>query len=239
MSLKIASINVNGLQAKKKRNCIFEWLNKRKYDIICLQETHCNLESVIKWKREWKHINGGDSTWNCGSSDSRGVAILLNKNFKFSFIETHRDNQGRLINFDVYNDFVKLSIKCIYTPNDGETRKRFFESLVFNDNENCYNLVCGDFNCVLNRKSDRHPNRTTDDVGTSQIKAIMNSHNLCDAWRILNPDTRRYTFQRNNSKSRIDYMLVNNGLLSKMSNVNIVHFPFSDHDLISSKIKLF
>ena len=238
MSLKLASINVNGLQTKKKRHCVFEWLNKRKYDIVCLQETHCNLESVGKWKKEWKNINGGDSTWNCGSSDSRGVGILLNKNFKFTFVETHRDDQGRLINFDVYNDTVKLSIKCIYSPNDGESRKRFFESLVFSNNENCYNLVCGDFNCVLNKNSDRHPIRTSDDIGTSQVKSVMNSHNLCDAWRILNPDTRRYTFQRNNSKSRIDYMLVNNGLLSKMSNVNIVHFPFSDHDLLTSKIKL-
>ena len=44
-------------------------------------------------------------------------------------------------------------------------------------------------------------------------------------WRKLHPETNRYTFKRGNSNSRIDYISS-----SKM-------FPFSDHDIIITKLK--
>jgi len=55
MSLSVASINVNGLRDNRKRNCIFLWLIKHKYDLMCLQETHCNYQTVEKWKKEWNN----------------------------------------------------------------------------------------------------------------------------------------------------------------------------------------
>ena len=44
--------------------------------------------------------------------------------------------------------------------------------------------------------------------------------------------------QRGNSKSRIDFILCSNGLCSKVFDTNIKHFPFSDHDLVSTKLIL-
>jgi hypothetical protein len=49
---------------------------------------------------------------------------------------------------------------------------------------------------------------------------------------------KRYSFQMGKSKSRIDFILCSNGLCSKVFDTNIKHFPFSDHDLVSTKIKL-
>ena len=55
MSLSVASLNVNGLRDNNKRNCIFLWLSRHKYDLVCLQETHCNYQTVEKWKKEWNN----------------------------------------------------------------------------------------------------------------------------------------------------------------------------------------
>ena len=38
--LRIVTLNVNGLRNKQKRDILFNHLNREKYDIICLQETH-------------------------------------------------------------------------------------------------------------------------------------------------------------------------------------------------------
>ena len=126
MSLYVASININGIRDNKKRNCIFHWLIKQKYDLVCLQETHCTEQSVYKWEKEWKNSGGGESIWNCGSSDSRGVCILLRKNFQYKFTEKFRDNYGRTINIEIDTGEIKILLKCIYSPNDGGERKRFF-----------------------------------------------------------------------------------------------------------------
>ena len=41
MSLQLVTINVNGLRDNRKRELVFNWLVSKKYDCICLQETHC------------------------------------------------------------------------------------------------------------------------------------------------------------------------------------------------------
>jgi hypothetical protein len=56
---------------------VFNWLVSKKYDCICLQETHCTGVNINRWESEWKTQVGGASAWICGSSESKGVAILF------------------------------------------------------------------------------------------------------------------------------------------------------------------
>ena len=66
MSLCIVTLNVNGIADDKKRNAVFCWCRKKKIDIACSQETHCSIDTELKWKNEW----GAKSMWNHGSSNS-------------------------------------------------------------------------------------------------------------------------------------------------------------------------
>ena len=78
MSLLVASINVNGLRDTKKRNYSFLWLIEQKYDCVCLQETIVLIRQFkMGKKKNGRQLGGGESTWNCGSSNTRGVGILL------------------------------------------------------------------------------------------------------------------------------------------------------------------
>ena len=76
MSFKLISLNVKGISNFKKRT-IFTWSRKRNADITFLQETHSTAESIVQWKNEW----GGELIACHGSSNSRGVAILIKKRF--------------------------------------------------------------------------------------------------------------------------------------------------------------
>ena len=83
MSLQLVTINVNGLRDNRKRELVFNWLVSKKYDCICLQETHCTpvdinrRVNINRRESECKAQRGGASVWLCGSSESRGVTILL------------------------------------------------------------------------------------------------------------------------------------------------------------------
>ena len=52
MSLKLVTINVNGLRDNRKRDLVFNWLVSKKYDCICLQEMHCTGVDINRWKSE-------------------------------------------------------------------------------------------------------------------------------------------------------------------------------------------
>jgi exonuclease III len=82
----LETFNVNGLRDNRKRELVFNWLVSKKYDCICLQETHCTGVDINRWKSEWKTQGGGASAWLCGSSESNGVAILLSKRFAFDIL---------------------------------------------------------------------------------------------------------------------------------------------------------
>ena len=72
---KLVSLNVRGTGNFKKRRTIFTWCRKQKADFIFLQETHSKMDSETCWRNEW----GSDIIMAHGTSNSRGVAILVKK----------------------------------------------------------------------------------------------------------------------------------------------------------------
>ena len=245
MPLSIATLNVNGLRNNQKRDATFNWLLSKKYDIICLQETHCAQSDIIDWSNKWKEMGGGDSSWDCGSTDSRGVAILLNKSCRedITFVQCHLG--GRVIKCVIKTENAFYHITNVYAHNNSIDKKNFFTSLsnqrdnnIFDDSVEHYYIHLGDFNCAMEKRIDRSPSHQNDDLGVIELKQLLLRFDLEDTWRKQNPTSRKFTFQRNNTKSRIDYIFSSKSLSSKIFDSRINNFPFSDHNVVSIKIKL-
>ena len=121
--LLVLSANCQGLQNKQKRMDVLDYLGKTNASIICLQDIHwaSNDESIVR--SMWK----GDVILNGESSNSRGVAILLNTNFEYSIISIYKDKEGNMISLDL--NFGDTSIKLInmYAPN--KDSPEFFEKV--------------------------------------------------------------------------------------------------------------
>ncbi|CAC5422680.1 E3.1.11.2 [Mytilus coruscus] len=173
MSIQIITLNGNGLRDKKKHNLLFNWLANRKYDLICLQETHCTVNDITQWQNEWE-INGGNKRiWNCGTSDSRGVSFLQTQNCPGEAVFDNSNPQnGRIIKCSIKTESAIYHISNIYANNSGIERKRLFESFhnffgnFTDDSVDHYNILVGDFNCTLDKINDRNPSYTRDDIGT-------------------------------------------------------------------------
>ncbi|CAC5387703.1 unnamed protein product [Mytilus coruscus] len=199
----------------------------------------------MQWKREWK-INGGNkSVWNCGTSDSRGVSILQTKNCPGEVVFDNTSSQnGRIIKCCIKTESAIYHISNIYANNSGIERKRLFESFhnyfdnFTDDSVDHYNILVGDFNCTLDKTIDRNPSHSRDDIGTKELLFLLSQYDLTDIWRDRYRNDKRYTFQRGNSKLRIDYIFCDKSLSNKVYNVGISHCPFSAHDLVSFKLKL-
>ena len=78
---------------------------------------------------------------------------------------------------------------------------------------------------------------------TESIKTLKNfcaQFDLLDAWRVLNPDTRRYTWRRKRPEiqCRLDFFLVTESLMCNIKSANISTGYKTDHSLIEIKIAL-
>jgi exonuclease III len=94
---------------------------------------------VEKWI---ENTRGGASAWLCFAFDI---------NFNFS------DKTGRLLTCEINTENAVLHISNIYAPNLCSDRKQFFDSfenISYNHDDDSiyhYNIVLGDFNCILNK----------------------------------------------------------------------------------------
>ena len=52
-TIRLLSLNVNGLKDTDKRNQVFRWLKSLNVHIICLQETNFDLSDQQLWEQQW------------------------------------------------------------------------------------------------------------------------------------------------------------------------------------------
>lgn len=92
-------------------------------------------------------------------------------------------------------------------------------------------LVGGDWNMTPDEWIDRMPSRLTRPRCNNIVKSFMTENNLTDIWRRLHPDSERYSWFKPNgsNKSRIDYWLGCEHILSNTLCTSISKAPLTDH----------
>ena len=169
---------------------------------------------------------------------SKGVSILISKCFNLQLISSNKPEGGRIIAIKLKIHNINAQIINVYVPNNSAERKQLIKNLKQILDENYVNIIAGDFNCVNDSIIDRHPSHTTNDHGYNELIKLMNDFRLTEIFRKRHPDKRRFTFCRGQSKSRIDFFLIQNDLDCYVKNVSICYFPYSDHDLVDLKLEI-
>ena len=82
-NIRIISFNANSIGRNPKRAQVFQFLRKKRPDIIILVDTRLSkdIESLVK--TEW----GGYAEFSSFNSQSRGVAILVQKKMAIKFLD--------------------------------------------------------------------------------------------------------------------------------------------------------
>ena len=229
--LSLCSWNTKGMGQLVKRRKILSTLKARKYDIVFLQETHLLELDNKKLRKDWV----GQVFYSIGSSNSRGVAILVHKHLQFKSNKVFSDDQGRMVIVKAELEGHHLILANIYAPNLDDPA--FFGMLEYrlgeiDDGHNYPIILGGDFNQVFDKDLDR-----SNAVNYKSRRAVEMVNNICrdlglvDAWRLLKPTSRDYTFYSpcHRIYTRIDYFLISHSLLPSIVSCEIRPIIVSDH----------
>ena len=239
----MTSLNTKGLRAKKKRIALFRWLKKLNHSIVFLQETHSTLLDENQFRNEW---GIGEIYYSHGKSDSRGVAILLNKKCDIEVLDvTHVSPDGRILILEVNVQDTIFKLINIYAPNTEGEQKAFYKGLhalinkykiVQTDNI----IIGGDYNVTFKADLDKKGGvmKTKDNV-LNIIDDINSKIELHDIWRCKNPNKKAYTWKQKNPEihCRLDYWFISEALHDYASLVDILPCIRSDHDAIVLQLK--
>lgn len=234
--VKVVSWNINGCGNPVKRKKVLSYLKLQHTDIAFIQETHLKDEEAKKFKRDWV----GQVFFSSFSTKKNGVLILVHKLLNFSLVREFTDTNGRVICLDAIINGMKLTLCNVYAPNK-EDPSFFHEVNKILGNAQGQVVLAGDFNQVLDGALDK--SRFTGTVlpkDRAAIQMLMKDNGLIDAWRMVNPSKREYSFYSHchKSYSRIDFILISQSLINAVTDCNINAISLSDHAPVELCLKL-
>ena len=134
-----------------------------------------------------------------------------------------------------------INLTTLYGPNNDNPN--FFSQMqnLVSSESGDYDIICGDFNLVLNPHMDtfnyKHINNPN---SRHRVLKMMNDLNLCDIYRQLHPNTRRYTWRRKNpvKQSRLDFFLASSNILDIVKSCDVKLSYRSDHSMVELELIL-
>ena len=242
----ILSLNVRGLGDHAKRRKIFNYAKKHvsHKGVIFLQETH----SVQKDEQVWTNQFGCDTGsvfFSHGKSDSRGVLIAFREGIKYNVIEKYIDTEGHYIvlNLLLNNSPVVLINYC--APNQEAEQLKVLDRLThildqLDIAQDTMFMWGGDFNMIFDIDLDADggsPKLYIKPV--SKLLSVMSEIDLCDIYRVRNPDSRRLTWRRKSpfKQRRLGFFLVSDCLQDNIESVEIIPSVGTDHSCLLMKLR--
>ena len=243
--LTVNTFNCRGIRCERKRSVVFNWLKHSNSGIIFLQETHSVNTDEDQWKKEWS----GEIFFSHGTSNSKGVAILIPSKLglEVKISKSFHDQEGRILLLDCTieeNNFVFINI---YAPTKDKKIEQdtFFENL----NELILNysdrnlMIGGDFNVCLNPDLDKKGGCCeTRSSYCKNLNNLIEDISLVDIWRLRNNDKLQFT-RRERAKSGIvqsciDFWLISSAVEYLIKSCEIKPGYYSDHSVVNLKIDL-
>lgn len=237
----LLSLNVRGLNNFSKRKAVFRWLEKSKFDIILLQETHTTSQLESLWRREWS----GPIFFSHGTGNSRGCCMLIRDTLDFKTVKVNSDRDGR---FQIVQSLIAdspITIINVYGPNLESEQVKFFklldETLSKNDISNLNDLIIGgDWNVIRDAELDKAGgNYYVKKRSIECMDALIAKFDLNDTWRIKHPNTKRFSWRQSSPlvQCRLDYWLISDSLFDKVNETDIIPSIRSDHSAITLKFQ--
>ena len=99
------------------------------------------------------------------------------------------------------------------------------ESLLesFDIKEECKIILGGDFNIIFDKRLDADGISLSQSRNHPKINGIMSEYDLCDIFRVRNPELRRFSWRQKTPliQRRFDYIFISSELQEDVSEINI------------------
>lgn len=248
--MKVITANVNGIRAAQKKG-FFEWLQKQKADVVCIQEIKAQvhqLDDEIFYPKNYHSYY-----FEAEKKGYSGVAIYCREKPDNVIIGLgdgweDMDAEGRYIQAD----FGPLSVASIYLPSGSSSDERqqvkfsfmdrFTETLKSMKRKRREYILCGDWNIVHKEIDIKNWKSNQKNSGClpeerAWLDQVFGPMGFVDAFREVNQQADQYTWWSNRGQAwaknvgwRIDYQIITPKLKDSVKSVSIYKEQrFSDH----------
>lgn len=227
--LRVATLNVRGLAARRRQYQLSRLMLERDLDVIAIQET--KVEGQDQTDRMVSPFRARyDVCVSHAVGMSAGCALFLKNSIGIVEETVTVSSTGRFIVCDFTYNNKKWRVVCVYAPNKEVERKLLFENLQTFLSCGRIVIMLGDFNCVCNPQ-DRAKKAAIKDQSATLLCTIVQDCHLEDVGDVLSAE-EHFTHFQNESHARLDRAYVSVELMRVCSNYEVKSVSFSDHSLV-------
>ena len=207
MATKLITLNINGLNCKKKQQSLFDFIHNNNFSIINLQEHNLkNKDDLIDIFYEHFYVYINESIHLKG-----GTAIFIDKKITNNIIHVEKSPDSRIISVKLMIGTQHLHLLNIYAPSGTkyhqEREDLFKNELVYYLRNNLSNsIILGDFNCITSSKDSTSKGSCP---LSKSLQNIVNNLKLKDIWTMFHQQVN-FTYFRENYGSRLDRIYAGN-----------------------------
>ena len=178
-----------------------------------------------------------------GSNDSRGVLIAFREGLHFTVEKEMKDSKGRILMLKSVIQNSKYLLINFYNANTEQqqvdTLKDVSSMLDQIDLDSEYKLIWGgDFNFYFDLSLEADGGKPSIKLmSLAKFESIKQKLDLCDVWRIRNPDSRRFTYRSKSPflQCRLDYLFISDSIQEDVNQIDILAALNSDHSPVYLK----
>ena len=213
----VGTINVTTLYSPGKLKCVIEEINRYKWDVLGISETH--------WTGEGELMSEGIRILYSGRPDNihrEGVALMLGKKAQKAYIE-HKAINSRLISVSLKGQHKNVKIIHVYAPDSShsdEEVEEFYSQLeeeTHTVRTNEIVIVIGDFNSKIGSDPTGYEDvigkfglGTQNERGERMLEFCQTNQLAITNTYFYHRHQRRHTWNHPNGihKNCIDYILI-------------------------------
>ena len=208
---------------------MFNFLRKRssKNVIIFLQETHSTANCEKIWTNQWG--SGKEEIYSSHeTSNSTGVLTAFHEGLNYRVESTSRDLEGHFLILQVVVQDSPVILINYYAPNNESSQVRVLLEInrivTSLDREQTTSIIWewkgggggrGNFNLIFDYELDSDGDNPRLKIQSlSKLSSMMSENELCDIFRVRNPDVKRFTWRNKNPfiQRRLAYFILSEGL---------------------------
>ncbi len=229
-----------------------EWLRKRREDILVLTEAK-QSKGCLFLERYFQSY-GYDVVFKIPEGKEYGV-IIVSKQMLTPSSFSHRIDylQSRVVATKVNANGIELEIIGVYVPSRDKSYEKTERKKIFLKNLdkvlglnliniNSKRILCGDLNVL---EQNHIPRYSFFEKWEYSFYQNLESYNLRDAFRLLNPNVQEYSWVgRTGNGYRYDHCFISNDLLPNLKTCYYFHEPrqyknrLSDHSALITEFKM-
>lgn len=212
--IRFATLNVRGLNSRKKQYQLQRLLADHQIDFLAVQETKMSSNSDIE-QALCPLLGNYEVCVSHAVGMSAGCFLLLRKSVPLRDLRVVLDERGRFILCDFILFNREWRVMCVYAPNRANERTVFFEFLKSYLQSDKVVVLMGDFNCVCSPE-DRASTRENRDISAEMLIELLQEHCLEDVARARAIRGRlHFTYYQRASHSRLDRIYVSTEVISR------------------------